>query len=164
MNHSHHEHHVQGAIATLNGHEESLNHTAVVATLHCLLGCAIGEVAGLIIGTALGWGNMQTIALAVTLAFLSGFALTTIPFLRRGFGFIASLKIALAADTASITVMEIVDNSIMLLIPGAMNAPIDSLLFWGSLIFSLAVAGVFAFPLNRWLIMRGKGHALAHHH
>lgn len=164
MNHSHHSHHAQGAIAPLNGHEESLNHTAVVATLHCLLGCAIGEVAGLIIGTALGWGNMQTIVLAVTLAFLSGFALTTIPFLRRGFGFIASLKIALAADTASITVMEIVDNSIMLLIPGAMNAPIDSLSFWGSLIFSLAVAGVFAFPLNRWLIMRGKGHALAHHH
>lgn len=167
MNHSHHGHHnphAQGTIATHHGHAESLNRTAVVATLHCLLGCAIGEVAGLIIGTALGWGNMQTIALAVTLAFISGFALTTIPFLRRGFGFIASLKIALAADTASITVMEIVDNSVMLLIPGAMDAPLNSVFFWISLIFSLAIAGVFAFPLNRWLILRGKGHALAHHH
>ena len=152
MNHSHH------------GQAESLNHTAAVATLHCLLGCAIGEVAGLIIGGALGWSNTQTILLAVSLAFVSGFALTTIPFLRRGFGFIGSLKIALAADTASITVMEIVDNLIMLLIPGAMDAPVTSAFFWISLIFALAIAGVFAFPLNRWLIQRGKGHALAHQH
>ena len=167
MNHSHHEHHnphAHGTIARHNGQSETLNHTAVVATLHCLLGCAIGEVAGLIIGTALGWSNVQTIVLAITLAFISGFALTTIPFLRREYGFIASLKIALAADTASITVMEIVDNSIMMLIPGAMDAPISSAFFWISLVFSLAIAGVFAFPLNRWLILRGKGHALAHHH
>lgn len=156
MNHHHHNHHAQGTIAPHNGHPETLNRTAVVATLHCLLGCAIGEVAGLIIGTALGWSNVQTIVLAVTLAFISGFALTTIPFLRRGFGFIASVKIALAADAASITVMEIVDNSMMMLIPGAMDAPINSAFFWISLTFSLAIAGVFAFPLNRWLILRGK--------
>jgi hypothetical protein len=164
MNHHHHNHHAQGTIAPHNGHLETLNRTAVVATLHCLLGCAIGEVAGLIIGTALGWSNVQTIVLAVTLAFISGFALTTIPFLRRGFGFIASVKIALVADAASITVMEIVDNSMMMLIPGAMDAPINSAFFWISLTFSLAIAGVFAFPLNRWLILRGKGHALAHPH
>ena len=167
MNHTQHEHHnyrAQGIIEGNNGQTETLNRTAVVATLHCLLGCAIGEVAGLIIGTALGWSNVQTIVLAVTLAFISGFALTTIPFLRRGYGFITSLKIALAADTASITVMEIVDNSIMMLIPGAMDAPINSAFFWISLICSLAIAGVFAFPLNRRLILRGKGHALAHHH
>jgi hypothetical protein len=163
MNHSHHNPHAQDTSARHNDHAETLNHMAVVATLHCLLGCAIGEVAGLMIGTALGWSNVQTIVLAITLAFISGFALTTIPFLRRGFGFIASFKIALAADTASITVMEIVDNSIMMLIPGAMDAPINSAFFWISLIFSLAIAGGFAFPLNRWLILRGKGHALAHH-
>jgi len=167
MNHSHHEHHnphAHGTIARHNSQSETLNRTAVVATLHCLLGCAIGEVAGLIIGTALGWSNVQTIVLAVTLAFISGFALTTIPFLRRGFGFIPSVKIALAADAASITVMEIVDNSIMMLIPGAMDAPINSAFFWISLTFSLAIAGVLAFPLNRWLILRGKGHALVHPH
>jgi hypothetical protein len=161
MDHNHHSH---SAAPTQNSKSESLDRTAVVATLHCLLGCAIGEVAGLIIGTALGWSNMQTIVVALVLAFISGFALTIIPFLRRGFGLIASVKIALAADTASITVMEIVDNGVMLLIPGAMDAPIDSVFFWISLIFSLAIAGVFAFPLNRWLILRGKGHALAHHH
>lgn len=143
---------------------ESLNRIAFVATLHCLTGCAIGEVAGLVIGTALGWGNGATIALAVGLAFLAGFGLTALPFLRRGYPLAAALRIALAADAASITLMEIVDNAIMLAIPGAMDAPIDSLHFWASMALALAVAGVVAFPVNRWLIARGKGHAVAHAH
>jgi hypothetical protein len=143
---------------------ESLNHVALVATLHCLLGCAIGETAGLVIGTALGWGNGATIALAVALAFLSGFALTAIPFLRRGFALGQALRIAFAADAASITIMEIVDNALMLAIPGAMDAPLTSAFFWGSMLVSLAVAGVVAYPVNRWLIARGKGHAVAHDH
>lgn len=169
MEHAHHHHHSDKTSqlhtpSTAHRPAESLNRTAMSATLHCLLGCAIGEVAGLMIGTALGWGNVSTIALAVTLAFISGFALTTIPFLKRGFGIIASVKIALAADTASITVMEIIDNGLMMWIPGAMDAPLDSLLFWGSMTVSLLIAGLFAFPLNRWLIARGKGHALVHHH
>lgn len=143
---------------------ESLNYVTLVATLHCLLGCAVGEVAGLAIGTRLGWGNAPTIALAVTLAFISGFALTAIPFLRRGVPLASALRIAFAADAASITIMEIVDNALMLAIPGAMDAPPDSALFWGSMFVSLAVAGVAAFPVNRWLIARGKGHAVAHEH
>ena len=117
----------------------------------------------MVIGTALGWGNGATIALAVVLAFMFGYALTLLPLLRvmePG----AALKLALAADTASITVMEIVDNAIMLVIPGAMDAPLDSLLFWGSLALALAVAAVAAFPVNRWLIARGRGHAVVHAH
>jgi hypothetical protein len=141
---------------------DSLDRTALVATLHCLLGCAIGEVAGLLIGTALAWSNGATIALAVGLAFLSGFALTATPLLRRGYRLKAALKIALAADSASITIMEIVDNALMLAVPGAMDAPVDSLFFWVGMAVSLAVAGVVAFPVNRWLIARGKGHAVAH--
>ncbi len=146
-------------------HHVSLNRTAWSATLHCLTGCAIGEVLGMVIGSALGWGNGATIALAVALAFAFGFGLTLLPLLQA-MGFGAALKVALAADTASITVMEIVDNAIMLAIPGAMNAGLDSLLFWGSLAFALAVAAVAAFPVNRFLIARGKGHAVvhAHHH
>jgi hypothetical protein len=143
---------------------ESLNYMALVATLHCLLGCAIGEVAGLLIGTALGWSNAATIVLAVALAFATGFAFTALPFLRRGYAIKAALRIALAADAASITIMELVDNSLMLAIPGAMDAPIDSVFFWASMLVSLAVAGVAAYPLNRWLIARGKGHAAAHTH
>jgi hypothetical protein len=143
----------------------SLNRTAWSATLHCLTGCAIGEVLGMVIGTALGWGNGATIALAVALAFLFGYALTLLPLLKAlpaG----AAFKLALAADTASITVMEIVDNAIMLAIPGAMDAGLDTLLFWGSLGSALAIAAVAAFPVNRWLIAGGKGHAVvhAHHH
>jgi hypothetical protein len=143
----------------------SLNHTAWSATLHCLTGCAIGEVLGMVIGTALGWGNTATIALAVVLAFFFGYALTLLPLLKA-VGVATAVKLALAADTASITVMEIVDNAIMLAIPGAMNAGLDSALFWGSLAFSLAVAAIAAFPVNRWLIERGMGHAVvhAHHH
>jgi hypothetical protein len=105
---------------------------------------------------------MQTVLLAVVLAFLAGFALTAVPFLRAGYGIRPAFRIALAADTVSITIMEIIDNLLMLLIPGAMDAPLSSLYFWGSLGFALAVAGVAAFPVNRWLIARGRGHALAH--
>lgn len=161
MAHSHHDHHTHPD----QGHRaESLNYTAFVATLHCLSGCAIGEIAGLFIGTALGWSNATTIALAVILAFASGFALTALPFLRRGYSVAAALRVALAADTASITIMEIVDNALMLAIPGAMDAPIDSPHFWASMAFSLVVAGAAAYPVNRWLIARGKGHAVAHAH
>ena len=141
---------------------ESLNRTALVATLHCLFGCALGEVAGLMIGTALGWGNGATIALAVVLAFVSGFALTTLPFLRRGYAVRDAVRVAFAADAASITVMELVDNALMLVIPGAMDAPIASLHFWSSMTAALVVAGVAAYPLNRWLIARGRGHAVVH--
>jgi hypothetical protein len=143
---------------------ESLNRIAFVATLHCLLGCAIGEVLGLVIGNALGWSNGQTIVLAVVLAFISGFAFTAIPFLRRGYSWPAALRVALAADAASITIMEVVDNAIMLAIPGAMDASVLSLHFWASMAVALAVAGVVAFPVNRWLIARGKGHAVVHAH
>ncbi len=141
-----------------------LNRIAAVATLHCLLGCAIGEVAGLALGTALGWGNAATVALAVALAFVSGFALTAWPLRRRGLPLATALRVALAADAASITLMEVVDNALMLAIPGAMDAPVNSALFWLSMGLSLALAGLAAFPLNRWLIGRGQGHALAHGH
>jgi hypothetical protein len=142
----------------------TLNALARSATLHCLTGCAIGEVLGMVIGTALGFGNAGTIALAVVLAFLFGYALTIRPLLRSGLAFGAAARLALAADTASITIMEIVDNAIMLVIPGAMSAGLGSLLFWGSLAAALAIAGVAAFPVNRWLIARGRGHAVVHAH
>jgi len=142
----------------------SLSHVALLATLHCLTGCAIGEVAGMVIGTALGWGNLETIMLAVALAFLFGYLLTTLPLLRNGYRLQSAARIALAADTASITVMEVVDNLLMLVIPGAMDAPLNSLLFWGSLSIALLVAGVAAYPLNRWLIAHGRDHAVAHGH
>jgi len=140
----------------------SLNRLAFSATAHCLTGCAIGEVLGLVIGTLLGWGNFATIILAVVLAFFFGYSLTMLPLLRSGIALAATLPLAFASDTLSITVMEIVDNLIVLLIPGAMDAGLGSLLFWGSLAFSLAVAFVAAFPVNRWLIARGKGHAVVH--
>lgn len=159
MNHTHVAHADHGAQP-----RQSLNALAWSATLHCLTGCAIGEVLGMVIGTALGWGNLETIALAVVLAFFFGYALTMRPLLVSGMGLGAAAKLALAADTASITIMEIVDNAIMLAIPGAMDAPLDSLLFWGSLAIALAVAAVAAFPVNRWLIARGKGHAVVHSH
>ena len=161
MEHAHHSHHMQHG----DHAAPSLNRTAWSATLHCLTGCAIGEVLGMVIGTALGWGNVATIALAVALAFFFGYLLTLRPLLRS-MSFASAARLALAADTASITVMEIVDNAIMVVIPGAMGAGLSTLLFWGSLAFSLAVAAVAAFPVNRWLISRGKGHAVvhAHHH
>ncbi len=148
----------------MHGHNDSLNRLAFSARAHCLTGCAIGEVLGMVIGTALGWGNVATIALAVALAFFFGYSLTMLPLLRSGMGLGAVLPLAFASDTLSITVMEIVDNLIMLAVPGAMEAGPTSLLFWGSLAFALAVAWVAAFPVNRWLIGRGLGHARAMQH
>ena len=142
----------------------SLNRLAFSATGHCLTGCAIGEVLGMVIGTTLGWSNAATIALAVVLAFFFGYALTMLPLLRSGLALSAVLPLAFASDTLSITIMEIVDNAIMLLIPGAMEAPLTSFLFWGSLAVALLIAGVAAYPVNRWLIARGRGHALVHNH
>ena len=136
---------------------------AVSATLHCLTGCAIGEVLGMVIGTAIGLPNWGTVVLAVALAFFFGYALTLRGVLKTGLGFGAALKVALAADTVSIAVMEVVDNAIMLVVPGAMEAGVTGLLFWGALAFSLAVAFVVTVPVNRWLISRGKGHAVVHH-
>jgi hypothetical protein len=141
---------------------ENLNSVALMATLHCLTGCAIGEVLGMIIGTALGFSDLGTIALAVVLAFVSGYSLTSMPLLRAGLALSAIVPIALAVDTFSIAVMEIIDNAMMIFIPGAMEAGIGDVLFWGSLSLALAVAGVVAFPVNRWLITRGRGHAVLH--
>lgn len=146
------------------GDRAALNRTAWSATLHCLTGCAIGEVLGMVLGTALGWSTAATIAAAVALAFLFGYALTMLPLMRTGLPIRQVARLALAADTASITVMEIVDNAIMLVIPGAMDAGLDSWLFWCSLAVALAVAAVAAFPVNRWLIARGRGHAVVHSH
>ena len=140
----------------------SLNRLAALATLHCLTGCAIGEVLGLVIGTALGWSNAATIALAVTLAFVFGYSLTMIPLLRAGMTVAVALPLAFASDSFSIAVMELVDNGVMLAVPGAMDSPLTNPLFWGALAFALAVAYVVAFPVNRYLIARGQGHAVVH--
>ncbi|HCT75630.1 MAG TPA: hypothetical protein DGT23_03345 [Micromonosporaceae bacterium] len=141
-----------------------LTKLAVSATLHCLTGCAIGEVLGMVIGTALGWSDFATIVLAVVLAFFFGYLLTVRPVLRSGLPLRQAIRVALAADTVSIAVMEVVDNAIMVAIPGAMEAGLTSFLFWGSLAFSLAVAFVVTVPVNRWLIGRGRGHAVVHEH
>jgi hypothetical protein len=141
-----------------------LNRIAFSATVHCLTGCAIGEVLGVVIGTALGWSDLATIALAVGLAFLFGYGLTSLPLLRAGMALGAVIPIALAADTVSIAVMEIVDNAILLVIPGAMDAGVGDIGFWASLAFALLVAGAVAYPVNRALIARGKGHAVVHAH
>jgi Domain of unknown function (DUF4396) len=140
----------------------ALTTVALSATLHCLTGCAIGEVLGMIVGTALGFSDWGTVALAVALAFLFGYGLTSLPLLRAGFTLAAVVPIALASDTLSIAVMEVVDNAIMLVIPGALEAGLGNLLFWGSLSVALVVAGVAALPVNRYLIARGKGHAAVH--
>jgi hypothetical protein len=153
MDHSTHDSRPAGA---------ELTRLAVSATLHCLTGCAIGEVLGMVVGTALDWSDAQTIALAVVLAFLFGYALTIGPVLRSGLALRAAIPVALAADTVSIAVMEIVDNAVMLLVPGAMEAGLGSWVFWGSLAFALAVAFVVTVPVNRWLIGRGQGHAVVH--
>ena len=144
--------------------EQSLNAVALSATLHCLTGCAIGEVLGMIIGTALGFSDWGTIALAVVLAFFFGYGLTSLPLLRSGLALAAVVPIALASDTVSIAIMEIVDNAIMLLIPGAMDAGLDSIGFYAALTAALIIAGAAAYPINRWLISRGKGHAVVHQH
>jgi hypothetical protein len=139
-----------------------LNRTAFSATVHCLTGCAIGEIAGMIVGTALAWNNTPTIVLSVVLAFFFGYALTIRPLLKANLGLRRAAALAFASDTASIAVMELVDNAIMLVIPGAMSAGLGSATFWVSLVLSLVVAGVAAFPVNRWLIARGRGHAVVH--
>lgn len=141
-----------------------LNRLAFQATLHCLSGCAVGEVLGMVIGTAMGLSSGATIGLAVALAFLFGYAFTMFPLRRGGMPWAQVLRLALAADTASITIMEIVDNALMLAIPGAMDAGLASPLFWGALGVALVVAGAAAYPVNRWLIARGKGHAVVHAH
>jgi hypothetical protein len=155
----HHDHDHDHQLPTSGG---ALTAVAISATLHCLTGCAIGEVAGMAIGTALGFSDWGTVALAVALAFVFGYSLTSVPLLRAGLALAAVVPIALASDTASIAVMEIVDNAIIVVIPGALEAELGDLLFWGSLAFSLVIAGFVALPLNRWLIARGKGHAAVH--
>jgi len=143
-------------------HDHDVNGMALSATLHCLSGCALGEIAGVVIGTALGWSNGATIALAIVLAFVFGYSLTSLPLLRGGLALATVVPIAFASDTLSIAVMEVVDNAIVLAIPGAMDAGIGDLLFWGSLSVALVIAGLFAFPVNRWLLQRGKGHTAVH--
>ena len=142
--------------------QTSLNRLAFTATAHCLAGCSIGEVLGMVLGTALRWDTAPTIAVSVVLAFLFGYAFTVVPLLRSGLPLATSLRLALAADTISIIIMEIVDNGIMLVIPGAMDAGIGEALFWLSLAGSLVLAGIAAYPVNRWLIIRGRGHAVVH--
>jgi hypothetical protein len=154
--HHGHEHH------ELPTSGRALTNVSISATLHCLTGCALGEIAGMALGTALGLSNWGTVALAVALAFVFGYTLTSLPLLRAGLTVAAVIPIALASDTFSIAVMELVDNAVVLAVPGAMEAGLGSLLFWGSLSFALAVAFVAAVPVNRWLIARGKGHAAVH--
>jgi hypothetical protein len=162
--HEHHGHHA--AHDHHAAHEHGTEHVswamALSATLHCLTGCAIGEVTGMIIGTALGWSDGATIALSITLAFLFGYSLTSLPLLRAGMALSAVIPVALAADTISIAIMEVVDNAIMLLIPGAMEATLTDPQFYGWLTVALIIAGAAALPANRWLIGRGKGHAVVH--
>jgi hypothetical protein len=140
----------------------ALTAVAVSATLHCLTGCAIGEILGMAIGTALGFSDWGTVALAVALAFLFGYSLTSLPLLRAGFTLAAVIPIALASDTFSIAVMELVDNAVVVAVPGALEAGLGTWLFWGSLSFALSIAFVAAVPVNRWLIARGRGHAVVH--
>jgi Domain of unknown function (DUF4396) len=145
-----------------DGPTGSLNALALSATVHCLTGCAIGEVLGMVIATAFGWGNVASIAISVALAFVFGYSFTSLPLLRSGMALAAVVPIALASDTISIAIMEVVDNLIVVLIPGALDAALDDPLFWGSLAIALLIAGVAAFPANRWLLARGKGHAVVH--
>jgi hypothetical protein len=155
-----HEQHAHGNAAV------SLNRSAFQATAHCLTGCAIGEVLGMVIGTAAGLHNAATVVLSIVLAFVFGYALTMRGVLRAGVGVRRALKVALAADTVSIAVMELVDNAVIVAVPGAMDAGLTSALFWGALAFSLLVAFVLTTPVNRWMISRGRGHAVVHayHH
>jgi len=144
--------------------DASLNRLAFSATVHCLTGCAIGEVLGMVVGTALGLSNLATIALAIALAFVFGYSLTSLPLLRSGMTLAAVVPLALASDTISISIMEIVDNAIVLAIPGAMAATLGDLGFWASLALALLLAGAAAYPANRWLLARGRGHAVVHAH
>lgn len=157
--HEHVHHGAHGAHGTT-----SINRTAFMATIHCLTGCTIGEVLGMVVGTALGWSNWPTVALAVVLAFFFGYAMTLWPLRRAGMAWGTALGLAFASDTLSMATMELVDNALMVVIPGAMDAGLTDLLFWGSLTVAMVVAGLVAFPVNRWLIGQGKGHALVHAH
>ena len=148
---------------TVNSTATATWRLAATATLHCLAGCAIGEVLGMLIGTALGWSDLGTVALSIALAFVFGYSLTSLPLLHSGMALAAVVPIALAADTVSITIMEIVDNAIMLLIPGAMEQGLDEPGFYAALALALVIAGAAALPVNKWLIGRGKGHAVVHH-
>jgi Domain of unknown function (DUF4396) len=161
MEHAHEEHHPHAGHA-----EQSLNRLSASATNHCLTGCLTGEVTGMVIATALGWGNIASIALAVGLAFLFGYALTSVPLVRAGLAFAAIVPIALASDTVSIAIMEFIDNLFVLLVPGAMEAGLGDANFWLPLLGGFAIAWPFAFAANRALIARGKGHACVHqyHH
>jgi hypothetical protein len=144
--------------------EQSLNALAISATLHCLGGCSIGEVLGMVLSTWWGWGTAASVALSVVLAFFFGYGLTSLPLLRSGMTVRRAAPLAFASDTASIATMEIVDNLFILIVPGAIAAGLDSALFWWSLAVSLLIAGAVAFPVNRWLIARCKGHAVVHAH
>ncbi len=155
VNHSGHEH------ADTSMHDsQNLNSMAANATLHCLTGCAIGEITGLIIGAVLGWGILETIVLSTLLAFVFGFTLSTLPLRKAGLGFLAALSIVFAADTLSIATMEVVDNAVMAVFPGAMSAGLVNPIFWIAMPISLAIAFLAAFPVNRYLLTKGKGHAL----
>jgi Domain of unknown function (DUF4396) len=161
--HDHTAHDRAGHDRAADGHQmDATWSVALSATLHCLTGCAIGEVLGMIIGTAAGFSDGATIALAVALAFFFGYTLTSMPLLRSGLALSAVIPIALASDTISIAIMEVVDNAIMLLIPGAMDATLSDIGFYAALTAALIIAGAAAWPVNRWLIARGKGHAVVH--
>lgn len=161
--HAHHDHTHHGHEHHAHGHEgQSLNRLSVSATLHCMTGCVIGEVLGLVIATHFGWGDVASIAVAVGLAFFFGYLLTSIPLFRANLAIGAIVPIVLATDTLSITVMEIFDNAAMLAYPGAMDAELDQLLFWGPMLLGFAIAFPFVFLANRALLKRGKGHALVH--
>lgn len=155
--HQHHGYHHDG-----QEHAPAGWATAARATLHCLTGCAIGEILGMVIGTALGWHNVPTMVLAIVLAFLFGYSLTLRGVLKAGLDLRAAVRVALAADTLSIAVMELIDNGVIALMPGAMDAHLTEWLFWGTLALSLALAFVVTTPVNRWMISRGKGHAVVH--
>ena len=147
-------------------HSSGVGAMAASATLHCLTGCAVGEIAGLVIGTAAGLGNAATIVISIVLAFVFGFSLSSMPLLKAGLGIGATLSVVVAADTLSIASMEVVDNVVMALIPGAMNAGLVNVVFWVGMAVSLVAAFAAAYPVNRVLLRRGKGHALTHgyHH
>lgn len=153
----------QVAAARNAGHRESLNRSAIRATAHCLTGCAIGEVLGMVIATALAWGNAASIAISVALAFVFGYALTLGPILAAGVPYRRAVALTVASDTISIATMEVTDNAFLLVVPGALAAGLSDRLFWSSLALSLAVAFAITVPVNRWLISRGRGHAVVHH-
>jgi hypothetical protein len=160
--HADHADHADHAEHAGHGSGQGLTRQAISATVHCLTGCAIGEILGMVIGTAAGFHNLATVILSIILAFFFGYSLTMRPVLAAGIPFRQAIKVALAADTLSILTMEIVDNAFVLAIPGAMNAGLTAFLFWASLIASLVIAFALTVPVNRWLISRGKGHAVMH--